>query len=117
MNNDRTYQLILDMKNKLTTVLYLALAILSMPSAYADKKYKVVSDEAELRKITDNYRSDPNRPKDFIPQGNGTVIDKRTGLQWMRCSLGQEWTGETCTYRGDRPMWTEIKSKIYFCRI
>ncbi len=56
----------------------------------------VVTDEDELREITDTYRGNPDREKDFIPQGDGTVIDKRTGLQWMRCTLGQTWTGKTC---------------------
>jgi hypothetical protein len=27
---------------------------------------------------------------------NGTLLDKQTGLTWMRCSLGQKWTGSTC---------------------
>lgn len=49
-----------------------------------------------LRRVTDVYRGGADRPKDFISQGDGTVIDTRTGLQWMRCSYGQTWTGETC---------------------
>ena len=28
--------------------------------------------------------------------GNGTVLDITTGLQWMRCALGQDWDGQTC---------------------
>ncbi len=56
---------------------------------------KKLTDE-QLRKVTDTYRGDANRKDDFIPQGNGTVIDKRTGLQWMQCSIGQQWTGKTC---------------------
>jgi len=27
---------------------------------------------------------------------DGTLTDARTGLQWMRCSLGQAWDGHTC---------------------
>ncbi len=27
---------------------------------------------------------------------DGTVVDKRTGLMWMRCILGQNWNGEIC---------------------
>ncbi|MBS9778540.1 MAG: hypothetical protein KGV50_07270 [Gammaproteobacteria bacterium] len=64
----------------------------------SDNKNTVITDEAELRTTTDTYRSNSKRPKDFISQGNGTVIDKRTGLQWMRCSLGQKWTKNT--FRG-----------------
>ncbi len=67
----------------------------------------VVTDEEELRNITDTYRGNPDREKDFIPQGDGTVIDKRTGLQWMRCALGQTWTGKTCEGEPDEYTWHE----------
>ena len=33
---------------------------------------------------------------DFIDNKDGTVTHKTTGLTWMRCALGQEWTGSTC---------------------
>ena len=37
-------------------------------------------------------------PKDrYAINSNGTVTDKETGLQWMRCSLGQTWDGNGCT--------------------
>ncbi len=55
----------------------------------------------ELMAITDNYRSQAGREQDFVPQDDGTVIDKRTGLQWMRCSLGQTWTGTMCSGHPD----------------
>jgi hypothetical protein len=35
----------------------------------------------------------------YINNGDGTVTDSRTGLQWMRCSLGQYWNGRTCEGR------------------
>lgn len=54
------------------------------------------SEESRLKNITDSYRSNLSRQQDFLPQGDGTVIDKRTKLQWMRCSLGQKWTEQTC---------------------
>ncbi len=78
--------------------------------SYAGKKIKVVTDDAELRKIADTYRSNPNRSKDFIPQANGTVIDKRTGLQWMRCSLGQKWTGKKCVGQSKKYDWQEVNN-------
>ncbi len=28
---------------------------------------------------------------------DGTVTDQKTGLIWMRCSMGQTWNGSTCT--------------------
>jgi hypothetical protein len=35
--------------------------------------------------------------KDFSDNGDGTVTHKRTGLMWQRCSMGQIWTGVTCS--------------------
>jgi c(7)-type cytochrome triheme protein len=32
----------------------------------------------------------------FSPQTDGTVIDNKTGLMWMRCVLGQNWDGKQC---------------------
>ncbi len=32
----------------------------------------------------------------YRDNGDGTVTDVETGLQWMRCSLGQKWKGSTC---------------------
>lgn len=35
--------------------------------------------------------------KRFIDNGDGTLTDVEPDLTWMRCSLGQTWTGSTCT--------------------
>jgi hypothetical protein len=32
----------------------------------------------------------------FTDNGDGTVTDKSSGLMWMRCALGQQWTGNSC---------------------
>ncbi len=98
------------MKKTTPLSLLFTIALLSQHS-YADTKSQVITDEDELRNITDTYRSDPERPKDFIPQGDGTVIDKRTGLQWMRCSLGQTWTGETCEGEPSEYTWEQADTQ------
>lgn len=67
----------------------------------------VVTDEAELRRITDTWRVHPSRQDDFLPQGDGTVTDQRTGLQWMRCGMGQKWTGKTCEGKGYEYTWQQ----------
>ncbi len=32
----------------------------------------------------------------FVDNGDGTVTDTSTHMMWMRCSLGQTWTGSAC---------------------
>lgn len=32
----------------------------------------------------------------FVDNGDGTLTDRQSGLTWMRCSLGQTWTGKDC---------------------
>ena len=49
---------------------------------------------------TCNENVTPSTPNErFLKNSDGTVIDKYTGLVWMRCSLGQTWDeqGQTCT--------------------
>ena len=38
--------------------------------------------------------------KTYSDNGDGTVTDPTTGLQWMRCSMGQSWDGGTATCTG-----------------
>jgi Protein of unknown function (DUF1566) len=33
----------------------------------------------------------------YKTSANGTALDKKSGLIWMRCALGQVWNGTTCT--------------------
>ncbi len=32
----------------------------------------------------------------FVDNGDGTITDTRTSLMWMKCSLGQQWSGNEC---------------------
>jgi len=43
----------------------------------------------------------------YRDNGDGTVTDVQTGLQWMRFSLGQEWNGGTCTGEARKYTWQE----------
>lgn len=38
---------------------------------------------------------------------DGTAVHLPTGWIWMRCSLGQEWNGETCLGEAKTFTWTE----------
>ncbi|HRQ57684.1 MAG TPA: DUF1566 domain-containing protein [Azoarcus taiwanensis] len=41
----------------------------------------------------------------FEPRDDGTVIDEAAGLMWMRCAIGQEWTGSRCTGQARQHNW------------
>lgn len=42
---------------------------------------------------------------DFTLNGDGTATHHRTGLTWLRCSLGQSWDGTTCTGTASAYTW------------
>ncbi|EIC23193.1 protein kinase domain-containing protein [Thiorhodovibrio frisius] len=44
----------------------------------------------------------------YQDHGDGTLTDLSTGLQWMRCSLGQKWTGTTCAGSAVKMTWDAI---------
>ncbi|MCW7755456.1 DUF1566 domain-containing protein [Desulfobotulus sp. H1] len=44
-------------------------------------------------------------PKKYQINSDGTVIDLNTGLEWMRCSIGQIWDGETCAGEAEKINW------------
>ena len=46
----------------------------------------------------------------FTIDKDGTVSDTTTGLMWMRCSLGQEWNGTTCTGKAVALPWANALS-------
>ena len=41
--------------------------------------------------------------------GDGTVTDIITKLQWMRCSMGQSWNGSTCLGKTNEYKWEEAR--------
>ena len=60
----------------------------------------------------------PTTPSDnFTVSNNGTVTDNKTGLIWMRCSLGQTWTGSECSGSPVAYTWkealTEGKEQVF----
>ena len=49
--------------------------------------------------------------KRYIVYANGTAKDTVTGLMWMRCAVGQTWTGSTCTGEGKKFTWEKAKQQ------
>lgn len=47
--------------------------------------------------ISESSKSVALQSSIYLDNNDGTVTDKRTGLTWMRCALGQIWDGTTCT--------------------
>ena len=41
----------------------------------------------------------------YTLSASGTALDKKTGLTWMRCNLGQVWDGVTCTGTAQPYTW------------
>ena len=51
----------------------------------------------------------------FLDNGDGTVTDNVSGgigHMWMRCSLGQEWDGATCTGSAEEYTWREALEAV-----
>ena len=67
--------------------------------------------ESESRPAAAERPKLPSRPAQTLladryrDHGDGTVTDVKTGLQWMRCSLGQTWRGGTCVGATDTFRW------------
>ncbi len=49
--------------------------------------------------------------EDFIDNNDGTVTHKKTGLTWQRCSVGQTWTGSSCSGTASTFTWNDAVAK------
>lgn len=59
-------------------------------------------DEAEAQRLAGLEKAALAR---FEPHGGGTVTQVGSALQWMRCSVGQDWDGNTCVGEARRMGW------------
>jgi hypothetical protein len=41
----------------------------------------------------------------FTDNGDGTLTDTQSGMMWMRCALGQRWTGSRCSGKPQALTW------------
>ena len=48
--------------------------------------------------------------KTYADHADGTVTDPTTGLTWMRCAVGQIWTGSTCTGNLSGFSWEQARA-------
>lgn len=56
--------------------------------------------------VNENGAITPSTPTgDFVDNLNGTVTHTKTGLMWMRCSLGQSWNGSGCEHTAASYSW------------
>lgn len=54
-----------------------------------------------------DYKAATTPDEDFVVHQNGTVTHRESGLMWMRCSLGQTWTGSTCEGYASKHNWRD----------
>ena len=52
-----------------------------------------------------------NRYEVVVGSGGSEVLDKKAGLIWQRCSLGQTWNGTTCAGAASTHTWTDALAK------
>ena len=48
----------------------------------------------------------------YLDLGDGTVLDPETGLQWMRCALGQTWDGKACRGEATEYQWDSMIRQV-----
>lgn len=80
------------MRNILKTMLWALALLFSMQTAFAIDSRDFIS---------------PTPTSDFIDNGDGTVTHKKTGLMWMRCAIGQTWTGSSCAGNAAKYNWND----------
>jgi len=47
----------------------------------------------------------------YTDNQDGTVTDRVTELQWMRCSVGQRWTGKGCSGKAKEMLWEKAQQQ------
>ena len=51
----------------------------------------------------------------YRDNGDGTVTDTQTNLQWMRCALGQSWDGSSCVGEATGLQWEAAQQAAKNC--
>ena len=78
---------------------------------YARMARARLESKSEPRPPASERPTPPPRPAETLladrykDNGDGTVTDVKTGLQWIRCSLGQTWRDATCSGEAKVYLW------------
>jgi|GEM_PF-4028190 len=65
---------------------------------------------AKAAKVKILNKQPPVRIKHYLAKADGTALDTKTGLVWMRCSVGQTWQNNRCEGKAKRFEWEEAKA-------
>lgn len=79
-----------------STITFFAASLLSYQAAAVD--------------CSSSSRTETTPTERFTMNVDGTVTDNRTGLEWMRCSVGQKWDGTTCIGEAKPFKWIQTDS-------
>lgn len=73
----------------------------------------VLPAQAEVQCSNENANLAPTTPlSEFALHEDGTATHVTTGLVWMRCSLGQDWNGSTCTGSASTYTWQQALQAV-----
>jgi len=67
-----------------------------------------------LAQTCGNSVPDPMQNSRYDMKADGTVVDRYTGLMWMRCAIGQAWdsNNQTCTGTATTFTWQDALNKV-----
>ncbi len=83
----------------------------SPPVAPTPRKDKPIITPAPIIATKTKPKNKGQKIKHYIAYKNGTAFDTKHNLLWMRCSLGQTWTGSDCSGEVNRFEWKEAKKQ------
>lgn len=101
----------------LTPIIFLvAIKIVTNIQEEQARQEAIKAEQAErAREVEQARRAEKKRQDEFVDNKNGTVTFKATGLTWQKCTVGQTWTGDTCSGEVTRMSWNDAMklSKIF----
>jgi hypothetical protein len=93
----------------LTPVIFLAAikVVTNIQEEQARQEAIKVEQAERAQQVEEERRAEKKRQDEFIDNKNGTVTFKTTGLTWQKCSVGQMWTGDTCSGEATEMSWND----------